>query len=242
MKLSRTTLAGGVSAIGFAIALSPGATTSIALGGSLLGSVALAVLGFYTPDCPNDCPGTDDHGNRRPVIKKASLPFVAGAVLICALVLFGGCASPNPLYHPAAPGIGQPPGLSTNAQPAYTVPPSLNVWSNSIVPMATVGGTVAGLGSAPGTIAAGIFAVIGALCGAVARNKSKQLDDMADGIHAAGTDAVQTVLDVASDTTSRPAIAAAIQRARVRRPGLLPASPSTATKNPVDSPVQPRKV
>lgn len=231
MKLSRTTLAGGVSAIGFAIALSPGASTPIALSGSLLGSVALAVLGFWTPDCPSNCPGTDDGGHRRPTIKQGSLPFVVGAVLISMLILFGGCATPNPNYGPAALGTGQQPGAFTNAGPAFLVPPAVTAWSNSIVPIATVGGAVAGLGSTPGTIAASLFAVIGALCGAVARNKSKQLDAMADGVHAAGAAAVQTVLDVASDTTSRPAIAAAIQRARVRRPGLVAATPSTAAKS-----------
>jgi hypothetical protein len=224
MKLSKTTLAGGTAAVALTVTALTGDTSHTHLAAELVGAVALAFLGRHAADCPANCPGTDANRKPRPW-QRDLFNALAVVVVTSALVLiFSGCTTANPTA-----GQGNPPAA------AYVVSPKLALYSNAVDQVAQVIGPVTGTGPAPGMVAAGIFALIGAISAGIAKRKSTESAALAAGVVSAGPQAVQAVLDHAATGPSRPAVSAAIVKARAKRVAQAGSTPSTPSKNPVDA-------
>jgi hypothetical protein len=224
MKLSKTTLAGGAAAVALTVTALTGDTTHTHMAAELVGAVALAFLGKHAADCPANCPGTDEHRRPRPW-QRDLFNALAVVVITSAIVMIcTGCTTANP-----SAGQGNPPA------PAYIVSPALLSTSNAVHQVAQVAGDVTGTGPAPGVLAAAVFAAIGAVSSIVAKRKSAEAAALASGVVAAGPAAVQATLDHAAKTPHRPAVAAAIIRARATAARQQGATPSTTANNPVDA-------
>jgi hypothetical protein len=215
-KHSMTTIFGTISACCFACALAPRVNNDWQLWFSIAGCVSLALLGCYSKDCPASCPGTDEHGHKRPLITVAIGPLLVIAAFLLTSIIFAGCTSPNPLYVPGQPG-----------QAAYVVSPSLLVASNTVAGVAGPVGVATGTGPALGLLANGIFALFGALSVAWARHKSEVAAVLAAGVTQAGPAAVQAVMTSAADSAKFAAVASALNDALPS--GQAPGGPSPST-------------
>ena len=205
MRNSKTTLSGATAASCFAVAQVPGLPPWLVLSFNIGAAVGLALLGFHSNDCPPNCSGTDEHGNYRDTRRQRRLPFLLLPFFAVVVLALTSCAVPNP-----AAGTGDPPA------PAYLPDPAIATWSNSVVPAVRLVAAPTGAGDLAGEIAAGVFAIVGALSVAYARHRSHVARTLADGVAAAGPAVSQAVLEAtlprSKATAVREEIVAATQR------------------------------
>lgn len=202
-RFSPTTTAGTVAALALMAAQAPGLPQKLEIAFSVVGYLALGILGRYAQDCPPLCPGTDEAGRpNTPDHQKKRPPFVLLPVAAAITVLFlVGCIAANPAHKPG-----------DNTTPAYIVSPALTATSNSVVPLAQAAGPVTGTGPLLGDTVAGAFGLLALLSGAWARHKSQVAAALAEGVVAAGPAAVRTALNDASYGTKFAAVADLINK------------------------------
>jgi hypothetical protein len=203
-RLSPTTTAGTVAALTLMAAQAPGIPHKLEIAFSVVGAIALGILGRYAQDCPPLCPGTDEAGRpNTPDHQKKRPPFIllpaAAAITVIFLI---GCIAANPAHK-----------AGDTTTPAYIVSPALAATSNSVVPLAQAAGPVTGTGPLLGDTVAGAFGLLALLSGAWARHKSQVAAALAEGVVAAGPAAIRTALDVASGTTKFGAVSTLINDA-----------------------------
>jgi len=215
--LSTTTVAGTLAASALLATQCPGIPHWLEVTFMVTTSLALALLGKVSVDCPPDCPGTNGHGHRWPEPKPSQIiiPILVafGAALI--ILALPGCTTANPAHVPG----------DTNTQ-AYIVSPALNTASNTAAQIAGPAGVATGTGQLPVILVSTVFGLLAALSGLLARHKSQTADVMAAGIIKAGLPAVQAVLTHASDSTKYAVIAEMLNSSTP--PGQAPGQPCTA--------------
>ena len=213
MKTSQTTLFGSLAAVGVAAQEIPGlphwAQVCLTLGGAF----SLARLGWSASDCPAGCQGTDQNGRRLGLSRFASLMVQLLIILGMAAVLFTGCVTAT-----------LPSGVGSDTNTVYTVSPTLSTVSNTTYQAAEVVSSVIPETSCLPSLIAGVFGVIAAISGWVARHKSQVASTLAKAVVSSGPETIDAVGTALTFTDKEDSCRAALGQAA-----------STLTKTTVDT-------
>lgn len=213
MRTSQTTLFGSLAAVGLASQEIPNlphwAQVCLTLGAAF----SLARLGWSASDCPAGCRGTDQNGRRLGLSRFASLMVQGLIILGITAALFTGCVTAT-----------LPSGMGADTNTVYSVSPTLTTVSNTTYQAAeVVSAVVPGTSCLPSLIA-GVFGIIAAVSGWVARHKSQVASTLAKAVVTAGAETIDSVGTALTFTDKEDSCRAALGKAA-----------STLTKTTVDT-------